>query len=111
MTVVVEGLILDDWHVTTDAGGSPMPCLGLTLDLPEGCRLMGGARIDADSTHMDPATGAVEASGRFRMTQDVWLTCSQGTHEMSGTVQFQACDAERCLPPRAFEFTESIVVR
>ena len=99
--------VLEGWHLTLGSADSAITKVEIEFDLP------GGVAWTEDAFEVDGPTevleGALTGHGTLVWTRDAWVTAPPGDHEIEGTVRFQVCDVESCLPP--IEAPLSLVLR
>lgn len=108
-TVAVRAEVLEGWHLTLGSADSAITSVAIELDLPEGV-----AWIEDEFEIEGPTEvleGALTGHGTLVWTRDVWVTAEPGDHEIQGTVRFQVCDVESCLPPMDAQVTMELRVR
>jgi DsbC/DsbD-like thiol-disulfide interchange protein len=76
-----------------------MTATAIDLKLPAGLRFVGEWKAPAAKASSAPDTTVYEGDVLF--TRDVLVTVKAGALTVGGTLRFQACDHERCLPPQA----------
>jgi hypothetical protein len=100
VTLVVRMRVADPWHTYAKVpAGSPLKATDIDLKLPEGLRFVGDWKFPKAEAADTPGTTVYE--GDLVFTRDVLVTVKSGTLSIEGTVRYQACDPEKCQPPRS----------
>ncbi|MBM3333533.1 thioredoxin family protein [Candidatus Sumerlaeota bacterium] len=98
-------------HTLTVAG--PVPTQ-FTFDLPPGLRAIGGIEAPAPKKKLDEGFGKeveiYHSAVTFRQKIAVGDGVTSSQAQIKGTVQFQACDSARCLPPRTEAFDLALAI-
>jgi len=99
VTLVVRMKVAESWHTyaKVPAGGA-MAVTAIDVKLPAGLRFVGDWKAPVAKATNAPDTTVYE--GDLLFTRDVLVTVKTGALTVQGTLQFQACDPERCLPPQ-----------
>jgi hypothetical protein len=99
VTLLVRMRVADPWHTYAKVpAGSPMKATAIEVKLPDGLRFVGDWTAPTARESDTPGTTVYE--GDLLFTRDVLVTAKTGSLNVAGTLQFQACDPERCQPPR-----------
>jgi len=77
----------------------------IDVKLPDGLRFVGDWKTPTAKPADTPGTTMYE--GELLFARDVLVTAKAGSLAIAGTLQFQACDPERCQPPK----TEPVSLR
>ena len=118
VTLVVRLKIADGWHTYAEIpDGSPFMATEITIDLPPGANWKG--EWERPVAYPDPEPGLTEYRGDSVFTRqlsfaNVPTRSRDGTGRlqvtMRGTVKYQVCNEERCLPPIEDPFEASVSV-
>jgi hypothetical protein len=99
ITVAVRMKVAEPWHTYAKVpGDSATKATVLDVKLPEGLRFVGEWKNPNAKASNTPGTTVYE--GDLLFTRDVLVT-KAGSFDVSGSLQFQACDPERCQPPHS----------
>jgi hypothetical protein len=100
MTLLVRMRVAEPWHTYAKVtAGSAMKPTTIDIKLPSGMRFAGDWSFPLEKPSETPDTTVYE--GDLLFTRDVLVTAKSGAMTVTGTVQYQACDPERCQPPRS----------
>jgi hypothetical protein len=106
VTLVVRMRVAETWHTYAKVpADSAMKATVLDIKLPDGLRFVGDWKTPTAKPSYVPDTTIYE--GDLLFTRDVLVTNKTGLLTVTGTIHFQACDPERCQPPR----TEPVKLR
>jgi hypothetical protein len=99
VTLVVRIRVAEPWHTYAKVpDGSAMKATVIDVKLPNGLRFVGDWKVPTAKLSGEAGTTIYEGDQLF--TRDVLVTTKAGSLAVAGNIQFQACDPERCQPPR-----------
>jgi DsbC/DsbD-like thiol-disulfide interchange protein len=99
VTLVVRIRVAEPWHTYAKVpADSAMKPTAIDVKLPDGLRFVGDWKVPTAKASDTPGTTVYE--GDLLFSRDVLVTAKTGSLTVAGAVQFQACDPERCQPPR-----------
>lgn len=104
VTLVISAKVKEDWHFysATEDNGTNIPTK-IEVELPDGCEFVGDWKYpDSESIHLgDGAT--------FRRVIRLGKQPADQI-DVKGSVRFQACTDQKCLPPQTLEFALPLTV-
>jgi hypothetical protein len=108
-TLVVRLKIADGWHTYARVPeGIPYELTKINIELPDGFRWHGDWKMP--EAHNSDTPGAAEYRGDVIFVRQFYAT-KPGKAKLSGTVHYQTCDVEKCLPVADKPFEVSVQVR
>lgn len=109
VTLAVRAEILDDWHVTIDAGDTGMQPVEIEVKLPDGLAWH-TPKFAVEGTTI-AKNGLVEGHGTLFWKRNIWIKGAAGTYTVTGKVIFSVCNEFRCLKPVEMPFETRVKVR
>jgi hypothetical protein len=107
VTLVVRMRVGEPWHTYAKVrADSSMKATAIDVKLPDGMRYVGDWKLPKDKPSDMPGTTVYE--GDLVFSRDVLVTAKSGSLIVGGTLQFQACNPEKCQPPRSEPFKQTI---
>ena len=106
--IVFTGTIDDGWHVYSSdiAGGGPT-CATFTAERMEGTELVGTLQALGNvKEQMDPLFGMTVRYFEQRCTFVQKVRFTKARYDISGYLEYGACNDEMCMPPTAVEFSK-----
>lgn len=106
VTLLVRMRVAETWHTYDKVpAGSALKATAIDVKLPDGLRFVGDWKTPPAKASGEAGTTIYE--GDLLFTRDVLVTAKAASLAVAGTLQFQACDPERCQPPK----TEPVSLR
>jgi DsbC/DsbD-like thiol-disulfide interchange protein len=109
--LVVRLKIAPGWHTYASSSDKHVPyqMTKINVELPTGFRWNGDWQLPASKEGDVP--GLAEYRDDVVFTREIYATVASPKIALKGTVQFQTCNAERCLPPDATPFEVTVTVQ
>jgi len=110
VTLAIRARVADGWHIYGEVpDGSAYPPTVFELDLPDGVEAVGAWKMPAgrrDQEGHELLEGELLFSRQLRIGQGAsWLAT------VNGTMRFQVCNEQLCLPPGEHGFTATLPIQ